>query len=166
MMKHRLFIGVVGDGDCGPAAAAVAQEVGRLLAEAGCSLVCGGLGGVMRAACQGALSAGGQTVGILPGDSAASANPFVAVPIVTGLGEARNVLVAKTSQAVIAVEGRYGTLSEIALALKLGRPVVGLNTWELARDGEADQRIVRAATPAEAVHLAIEMATRASGEGR
>lgn len=154
-MQKRRFVAVVGDGLCGPETAEVARQVGRLLAERGGAVVCGGLGGVMAAACRGAKEAGGLTVGILPGDDARQANPYVDVPVVTGMGEARNVLVVKTAEAVIAVEGRYGTLSEIALALKLGKPVVGLNTWELARGGQVDPGIQPAATPLEAVERAL-----------
>ena len=152
------FIGVVGDGDCAAAVAEVAREVGRLLAARGCALVCGGLGGVMEAACRGAKEAGGLTIGILPTDNRAHANAYVDVPIVTGLGEARNVLVVKSSQAIIAVEGRYGTLSEIAMALKLGIPVVGLNTWQLSRAGATDTGIHRASSPQEAVEQALALA--------
>lgn len=157
---RAFFVGVVGDGVCPPETAAVAETVGRLLAGRGCVVVCGGLGGVMEAACRGAKAAGGMTIGILPGDDYRAANPFVDIPIVTGLGEARNVLVVKSSRAVIAVGGRYGTLSEIALALKLGIPVIGLNTWELRREGAGDLGIVPAASPSDAVALAIELAKR------
>jgi uncharacterized protein (TIGR00725 family) len=113
--------------------------VGRLLAERGAVLVCGGLGGTMEAACRGAQQAGGTTVGLLPGGSRSDANPFVDVAIPTGLGEARNALVVRAADVVVAVGGGYGTLSEIALALKAGKRVVGLGSWEiegvLAADG-------------------------------
>jgi uncharacterized protein (TIGR00725 family) len=108
-----------------------AEEVGRLLAERGAMVVCGGLGGVMEAACRGARAGGGTTIGILPGLSRSDANPFVDVVIPTGLGEARNALVVRAADAVIALGGGYGTLSEIALALKAGKRVVGLGTWEI-----------------------------------
>ena len=114
-----------------PADLRAADEVGRLVAEAGGVVVCGGLGGVMEAACRGARSAGGVTVGLLPSDERRTANPFVSVAIPTGLGELRNGLVVRAADAIIAVGGAYGTLSEVALALKLGRPVVGLGTWEV-----------------------------------
>ncbi|MBI2865595.1 MAG: TIGR00725 family protein [Chloroflexi bacterium] len=153
-----LFIGVIGNGDCSPAVAAVAEEVGRRLAERGAAVVCGGLGGVMEAACRGAKSAGGLTIGILPGDSRCHANRYVDIPIVTGLGEARNVLVVKSAQAVVAVGGKYGTLSEIAVALKNGVPVVGINTWRLQRDDRWDVGIEVAGTPGEAVERAISLA--------
>jgi uncharacterized protein (TIGR00725 family) len=114
----------------------------------------------MEAACRGAKSAGGLTIGILPGFSRCEANPFVDIPVVTGLGEARNIIVVRTAQAVIAVNGEYGTLSEIAYALKLGIPVVGLNTWQLAREGRLVSAIEEAATPAEAVDKALELVRR------
>jgi uncharacterized protein (TIGR00725 family) len=109
----------------------------------------------MEAACRGARAAGGTTVGILPGVDRARANPFVDVALPTGLGEGRNVLVVRAADAVIAVGGAYGTLSEIALALRAGTPVVGLHTWELARRGEPDQAVIRAGDPREAVELAL-----------
>jgi hypothetical protein len=105
--------------------------VGRLVAERGAVVVCGGLGGTMEAACRGAKQAGGTTVGILPGLDRSQANPFVDVALPTGLGEARNVLVVRAADAVIAIGGGYGTLSEIALALKAGKRVIGLGTWEI-----------------------------------
>jgi uncharacterized protein (TIGR00725 family) len=109
----------------------LAEAVGRELAVRGAVVVCGGLGGVMEAACRGAKEAGGLTVGILPGTDRAAANPFVDVGIPTGLGEARNALVVRAADAVIAVGGGYGTLSEIALALKAGKRVAGLDSWEI-----------------------------------
>jgi hypothetical protein len=133
--------------------------VGRLLAEAGAVVVCGGLGGVMEAACRGAAGAGGLTVGILPGDDRAQANAWVRVVIPTGLGELRNGLVVRAAESLIALGGEYGTLSEVALALKLGRPVVGLHTWELQRpDGRLDRGIVLASDPADAVRRAVGLA--------
>jgi uncharacterized protein (TIGR00725 family) len=105
--------------------------VGRGLAEAGAILVCGGLGGVMEAACRGAAEAGGLTVGILPGEDRAAANPWVRVAVATGMGELRNGLVVRAADALVAVGGSWGTLSEIALAVRTGRPVVGVGTWEL-----------------------------------
>jgi uncharacterized protein (TIGR00725 family) len=124
-------VAVVGRGDAGPEEREVAEQVGRGLAEGGAVLVCGGLGGVMEAACAGARSAGGRTVGILPGLDRGEANPHVEVAIPTGLGEARNALVVRAADALVAVGGGYGTLSELALALKTGKPVIGLGTWEL-----------------------------------
>jgi len=152
----RPVVAVVGGGLCSAEEAAVAEAVGRHLAEAGAILICGGLGGVMAAACRGARSADGLTVGVLPGFGAGEANPYVDIPIVTGMGEARNVIIVRTAAAVIAVGGEFGTLSEIAFALKLGRPVIGLGTWELAREGRRSQAIRKAGTPKEAVRLALE----------
>jgi uncharacterized protein (TIGR00725 family) len=125
------YIAVVGPGQADQPQLAAAEAVGRELAEAGAVVVCGGLGGVMEAACRGAKDAGGTTVGILPGSDRAAANPFVDVAIPTGLGEARNALVVRAADALIAVGGGYGTLSEIALALKAGKPVVGVGTWDI-----------------------------------
>jgi uncharacterized protein (TIGR00725 family) len=122
---------VVGPGQASDAEVARAEAVGRALAEAGAVVVCGGLGGVMAAACRGAKAKGGSTVGILPGVDRTEANPWVDVAVLTGMGEARNALVVRTADAVVAVGGAYGTLSEIALALKMGRPVVGLGTWDI-----------------------------------
>jgi len=152
-----MIIAVIGGADCTPAEAAAAETVGRLLAEAGAVLVCGGRGGVMAAACRGAKSAGGLTVGILPGVDARDANPWVDVPIVTGLGEARNTIVVRSADAVIAVGGAYGTLSEIAFALRWGKPLVGLGTWKLARGGAPDAGIIRAETPEEAVARVLDI---------
>jgi uncharacterized protein (TIGR00725 family) len=153
-----MIVAVIGAGRCSKEVAQVAESVGRELARRGVTLVCGGLGGVMEAACRGAKSEGGLTIGILPGFSRREANPYVDIPIVTGLGEARNVIVVRTAQAVIAVDGEYGTLSEIAHALKLGIPVVGLNTWQLAKEGRLVSAITEATTPAEAVDKALALA--------
>jgi uncharacterized protein (TIGR00725 family) len=149
------YVAVVGAGAADARLAAVAFEVGRRLAERGAVMVCGGLGGVMEAACRGAKSAGGTTVGILPGTDRREANPFVDLAVATGLGEARNALVVRAGDAVIAVGGEFGTLSEIALALKAGKRVVGIETWELAKGGQAVVAIARAKTAEEAVELAL-----------
>jgi uncharacterized protein (TIGR00725 family) len=153
-----VHVGVIGAGSADPATASAAEEVGRLLAARGVTLVCGGLGGVMEAACRGAKSAGGTTIGILPGLDRREANPWVDVAIPTGLGEARNALVVRAADVFIAIGGEFGTLSEIALALKTGKPVVGIDTWELSKRGEMATEIVRAATPAEAVDRALALA--------
>ncbi len=121
----------MGPGDAGPERLEVAEEVGRLLAQRGAVVVTGGLGGVMEAASRGAASAGGMTVGLLPGAARGEANEWVRVAIPTGLGELRNGLVVRAADAVVAVGGGYGTLSEIALALKAGKPVVGIGSWEI-----------------------------------
>ncbi|HUC36294.1 MAG TPA: TIGR00725 family protein [Acidimicrobiales bacterium] len=157
-MPEHLYIAVVGGGKASAAEREQAQAIGRGIAEAGAALVCGGLGGVMEAACEGARSAGGLTIGILPGTERSDANRFVDVALPSGLGEARNALVVRAADAVIAVSGEFGTLSEIALALATGVPVVGLGTWELSRGGEQVDAIVRVDTPDAAVTLAIELA--------
>jgi uncharacterized protein (TIGR00725 family) len=133
----------------------LAEAVGRHLAEAGATVICGGMGGVMAAACRGAKSRGGLTVGVLPGISASDANPYVDIPVVTGMGEARNVIIVRTAMAVIAVGGEFGTLSEVAFGLKLGRPVIGLATWELAKEGRPQRAIVKTESAEEAVRLAL-----------
>jgi uncharacterized protein (TIGR00725 family) len=165
---EAVAVAVVGSGSCGPEDARLAEEVGRRLAEAGALVVTGGLGGVMAAACRGARAAGGTTVGLLPGKTRAEANDWVSVALPTGLGEGRNLLVVRAADALVAVGGEYGTLSEIALALKAGRPVVGLATWEVRRHGEMeeDPGILRADDPASAVALAIELARPAAPDER
>jgi uncharacterized protein (TIGR00725 family) len=152
-----MFLAVVGSAICDAKTAALAEEVGREIACRGAVLICGGRGGVMEAACRGARSAGGTTVGILPGTDRAQANPYVDIPIVTGLGEARNALVVHSADAVVAISGGYGTLSEIALALKMGRPVVGIGTWDLRPPGRVESGLLMATTPAEAVQKAIAL---------
>jgi uncharacterized protein (TIGR00725 family) len=126
-----MYIAVIGPGDAPSPIAALAEEVGAGLAQAGATLVCGGLGGVMAAACRGAKAAGGLTVGLLPGDDRAAANAWVDIAIATGLGEGRNLLVVRAADAVVAVGKGYGTLSEIALALRRDMRVVGLATWDV-----------------------------------
>jgi uncharacterized protein (TIGR00725 family) len=146
------YIAVIGAGDAAERQIAEAEAVGRGLASAGAVIVCGGLGGVMAAACRGAKSAGGTTVGMLPGTDRAAANEWVDIAIATGVGEMRNVLVVRAADAVVAIGGEYGTLSEVAFALKTGKPVVGLGTWTLDRNPDP---IVRAADPDEAVARAL-----------
>jgi uncharacterized protein (TIGR00725 family) len=154
----RNHVAVVGAGEAGEELRATAEEVGRRLAEAGVAVVCGGLGGVMEAACHGAKSAGGLTIGILPGRRREDANPWVDVAIPTGMGETRNALVVLGADAVVAIGGEHGTLSEVAFALKLGRPVVGLRTWRLVRgDGVADDAIVPVENAAAAVDAVLAL---------
>jgi uncharacterized protein (TIGR00725 family) len=153
----RAWIAVVGPGAASEDELAVAEEAGAAVASAGCGLVCGGLGGVMEAACRGARSRGGLTLGLLPGLDRDAANGWVVVAVPTGLGEARNAVVVREADAVVAIGGGWGTLSEIALALKTGVPVVGVGTWEVARDGEPVPGIVPAADAREAVELALSL---------
>ena len=155
-----MIISVIGAGKATPEVAALAEQVGVELGRRAISLVCGGLGGVMEAACKGAKSAGGATIGILPGSDPGSANRWVDIPICTGLSYGRNVIVVKTGRAVIAVGGAYGTLSEIGHALADDIPVVGLGTWELARRGAADRSIIVAVDPVDAVNKAVDAARR------
>jgi uncharacterized protein (TIGR00725 family) len=156
MENRPVFIGVIGGSEVAPEIAGLAEEVGREIARRGAALVCGGLTGVMEAACKGASEAGGLTVGILPGESRQAANPYVKIPVVTGIGYARNVAVVKSSQAVIAIDGSYGTLTEIGHALQSGIPVIGLGTWSIAIDGKTDKNIIIAKNPKEAVDLAMK----------
>ena len=148
-------ISVIGARQCDAETYALAEQVGYELARCGAIVVCGGLGGVMEAACKGAKRAGGLTIGILPGKTPREANPYVDLPIVTGLAEARNSIVVRTARAVIAVGGEYGTLSEIAFALKFGIPVIGLHTWQLTR-GKRRARILVARDAQHAVELALQ----------
>lgn len=155
-------VAVIGAGTAAHDVQVVAEDLGRELATRGAVVVCGGLGGVMEAVCRGAHAAGGRTIGILPGDDRGEANPHVEVAIATGLGEARNVLVVRTADVVIAVGGEYGTLSEIAFALRLGTPVVGIGTWELAKGGRPVDAIVRVASAAEAADAAFQAILRST----
>jgi len=156
-MHRVLHVAVVGSGAAEREQLLQAEEVGRLLASRRAVVVCGGLGGVMEAVCRGAKSTGGTTVGILPGTDRGEANAWVDVAIPTGLGEARNALVVRAADVVIAIGGEFGTLSEIALALKTGKPVVGIETWELSRRGVPAGEIVRARDAAEAVERAFQV---------
>jgi uncharacterized protein (TIGR00725 family) len=144
-------IGVIGGAVCSPEIYEIACDVGREIATNGFALVCGGLGGVMEAACQGAKKAGGITIGLLPTSDKKDANPYCDLVIPTGLGHARNVLVVHASDALIAVDGEAGTLSEIAIALKIGKPIVGIKSWEL------EGRVPQAERGDEAVAMLMEM---------
>lgn len=164
--ERPLFVAVVGSASCDEPVAAMARAVGQEIGRRGAVLVCGGRGGVMEAACQGVKAQGGITVGILPGTDRREANRYVDIPVVTGLGDARNAIIVRSADVVIAVSGGYGTLSEIGLALKMGRPVVGLGTWELSRQGQPTTAIVRADTPVQAVETAFALAKLRIGEER
>jgi len=158
--KMKYYIAVIGGAECSEEVAEMAEEVGRELAKQGAVVICGGLGGVMEAVCRGASEEGGITVGVLPGDDRKNANSCVGIPIVTGIGYARNTIVVKSGQAVIAVNGSYGTLSEIAFAMQYGIPVIGLDTWNLSISGKADDSVIRAKNPKDAVKKAIAAAKR------
>jgi len=151
------IIGIIGGARPTKKEIATAEAVGRAVGCAGAALVCGGLGGVMEAACRGAKSAGGLTIGILPGADRREANPYVDIPIVTGMRCARNIIITRTAQAVIAVGGSYGTLSEVAFSLSFGTPVVGLGTWRVEREGHPPAPIVYADTPEDAVERALAL---------
>lgn len=157
MIDRKRFIAVIGGSRCSAEDTRTAEEAGREIARHNAILVCGGLGGVMAAACKGADEEGGLTIGILPGGNRVAANPHVQIPIVTGLGEARNVIVVKSAQAVIAIDGSYGTLTEIGYALRSGIPVIGLNTWSLSSGGQPDNSIIRAENAADAVSKAVSL---------
>ena len=144
------IVGVIGSATCDEVPARIAAEVGRRLAEQHFVVLTGGRGGVMAAASRGAKQAGGLTIGLLPGTEPAEANPYVDVPLATGLSDARNAVVARASEVLIAIAGEYGTLSEIALALKMGRRVIGLRTWPIARD------VLVVETPQQAIAKTVE----------
>ncbi len=154
----KLIIAVIGGGQCSTKEAVLAETVGRELAKREVILVCGGLGGVMEAACRGATIESGVTIGILPGDDPATSNPYVQIPVATGVGYARNIAVVKSAQAVIAIDGDYGTLTEIGYALKSDIPVIGLNTWSLSRNGQEDKSIIEAEDAVDAVEKAVSLA--------
>ena len=146
--RRERLVSVIGAGTAEESSLDLARQVGGLLARRGGGVVCGGLGGVMEAACQGALAEGGLTVGILPGADPKAANPYCRLVIPSGLGQARNVLVVQAGLGAIAISGGAGTLSEIGHALKLGKPVVGLETWDI-------KGVLPARDPQEAVELLL-----------
>jgi uncharacterized protein (TIGR00725 family) len=148
--RQSLLVAVCGAGSADDELFQTALSVGRLLAESGAVLICGGLGGVMQAAAQGAKSAKGVTIGLLPGNRSQDANPYIDIPLATGLSHARNALITRAAHAVIALPGGPGTLSEVALALKMGRTVVGLNAWHDIIG------VIPAYTPLEAVETVLK----------
>ena len=154
-MYTKTHIGVIGAGECSPEIYHQANELGHLIGKNDWVLFCGGLGGVMEGAAKGCYQSGGITVGILPGKEKDSANPFITLPIATGLGEGRNLLVVRASDVVVAIGGGYGTLSEIGLALKIGKPVIGLKTWP-GIDG-----IDYVETPEQAIAIVVKNISRA-----
>ena len=160
MTAREIIIAVIGTRQPSPEESKLAEEVGRELAKNGVALICGGLGGVMEDACRGACAEGGLTIGVIPGDDRKSANPCVQIPIVTGIGYARNVIIIKSAQAIIAVGGGYGTLTEIGYALDSKKPVIGLKTWKLSRNNRMDKSIIRAHNAKEAVSKALKLVKR------
>jgi uncharacterized protein (TIGR00725 family) len=158
-----VYVAVIGSGSARhDAETALAEQVGGEIARAGAVLVCGGLRGVMEAACRGAKACGGTTVGILPGSDRREANPHVDIAVATGIGEARNAIVIASADAVVAVGGEFGTLSEIAFALRAGKPVVGLDTWELGRSGRSVEGVLSA--EADDAAGAVALALRSIGK--
>ncbi len=155
-IRRRIRIGVIGGARPEPRFEKIAREVGRRIAQAGAVLVCGGLSGVMKAASQGAKEAGGLTIGILPGAQTSDANPYIDVPIATGLGYTRNSIVAMNADVLIAVDGEYGTLSEIAYGRIFGKPVIGLESWDV-------KGVERADSPEAAVRMALTLVSGAKG---
>lgn len=153
-MKKKLYIGVIGGSSCTDEVAELAESVGKEIAKAGAILLCGGLGGVMEAACKGTKQAGGTTIGILPSWNRESANQYVDYPVATGLGDMRNLMVVKNSDAVIALEGRYGTLSEIVFCLNSGTPLISLSNWNVSK------KIIPARDALQAVELAVKEITK------
>ncbi len=151
-LRHRAaLVAVCGASDATPEEIAIAERVGRMLAERGVIVVCGGLGGVMEGACRGVSAGGGTSVALLPGDDPAAANPHATVCLATGLGEMRNALIARVARAMIAVGGGVGTLSEIALMLRIGRPVCAVSSWEISPPHGGSPPIHRAADAGSAV---------------
>ena len=155
-----MIIAVIGESTASSENAILAEEVGRLLAKANVTIVCGGQGGVMKSVCKGAKESGGTTIGILPGLDSLDSNEYIDIPICTGLGNGRNLLVTRAGEAIIAIGGAYGTLSEIGLALSESKPVIGLNTWSLLKDEKMDCGIIVADSPEKAVKIAISQASK------
>jgi uncharacterized protein (TIGR00725 family) len=149
-MHQNKMIAVIGARSCDKDIFQSAEEIGELLAKKGYNIICGGMGGVMEAVCKGAKTYSGITIGILPGDHTEEANPYVDIAIASGMGIGRNILIIHSALAVIAINGGFGTLSEIAFALQLGKPVVGLGTWDVS------ENIIQANDPSDAIEkLAI-----------
>jgi uncharacterized protein (TIGR00725 family) len=155
-VERKPVIGVIGAGKCSKKLRDMAAEVGRYVAEQGGIIVCGGLGGIMEGAARGAKEAGGQTVGILPTTDKNDANEFIDIAIPTGFGEARNIMVVRSADAIVAFPGKYGTLTEMAFALHAGKTVVAVNAWRLGDE------IIQVDSAIEAAKIAYEKATEAS----
>ncbi|MBN1897570.1 MAG: TIGR00725 family protein [Spirochaetes bacterium] len=147
-----MIVGVIGGALADKKNLDIAYELGKLLAEAGYTVVCGGLSGVMEKACQGAFEAGGMTIGILPGYDTSSANPYVKIPIATGMGLARNYIIINTADILVAVNGRSGTLNEISAAFNMGKKVIAINSWKLKQAGPVEEDLfIEVNTPDEAI---------------
>jgi len=146
----RKIIAVIGGSEPDEKSLKIAEEVGSLIAQKGAVLITGGMGGVMNAASRGAKSANGLVIGILPTDNKAHANPYIDIPIVTGMSEARNIIIARTCDCAVAINGKYGTLSEIAYCLMFNVPVIGINTWDIGAP------IKKASSAAQAVKIIFE----------
>lgn len=166
-MPRKLILGVIGAGTtASPEGLQLAEEVGYLIARADAILICGGMNGVMEAAAKGAKRGGGLTIGVLPTASKADANPYIDIPIVTAMSTARNLIIVRTADGLIAVNGSYGTLSELAHAFDLKKPVFGLRTWPMEKVGVAEDLFVPVSTPREAVEKALAFAGKAAALGR
>jgi uncharacterized protein (TIGR00725 family) len=161
-----LYVGVAGASEPDAELIPLAEALGGWLAGSGAVVVCGGGSGVMAAVCRGAQQAGGITVGLLPGADRSTANPYLTVAVATGLGEGRNFLLVRSSDALVAVGGGFGTLSEIALALRTGVPVVGLATWGLSLSGAPVDAFRQTEDPELAAELAVEAAAERARELR
>lgn len=158
MTASPLYVAVCGSAAEEEPACSRAEEIGRLLAREGAVVLCGGLTGVMEAVSRGARAEGGLTVGLLPSEDRGDANEYVDIAIPLGLGEVRNALLVRACDVMIALTGEYGTLSEIGFALKIGKPVIGIDTWRLSNRGERVAAVIEAGSPEEAVHRALAAA--------
>ena len=150
-MDYKKTIAIIGARTCNSEVLQVSEQMGGLLAKSGYTLICGGLSGVMEAVCKGAKANNGTTIGILPGDDPADANPFVDIAIATGMGLSRNLIIIRSARAVIAISGGFGTLSELAFALQLEKPVIGLGSWEIS------DQIVTASDPEDVMRKLKEL---------
>lgn len=166
-MPRKLMIGVIGGGNqASGEGLRLAEEVGFLIARADAVLICGGLNGVMQAAAKGAKRGGGLTLGILPTGNKADANPYIDLPVATAMSTARNLVIVRTADALIAINGSYGTMSEMAHAFDQGKTVFALRTWPMEKAGVEADLFVPVASPKEAVDRALEYARRALAEER
>lgn len=160
----KLIFAVIGSNSCSRQEAAIAEQVGVEIAKVDGLLICGGKGGIMEAACRGAKKFGGTTIGILPDEDYSAVNKYVNIPIVTGMGEARNIIIVRSADIIIAISGEYGTLNEIALALKIGKPVIGIGTWELSKKGKKVKSIIQASDAHDAITKALAIIKQRKSE--